>query len=520
MACAVTGCATDRQQFTNRPVVIEQMPVANALRVVGRTAESPRRSHDDVPVGLVSIEAEQGKSQPVADEPAGTAAAVAGSEFSHPTYRTGAVYSPAVPGENTLVLAAGVQPVSETADSWNVQDLQHLALQNNPAILQAVAAASRADGVHNQTGLPPNPSVGYFAEEIGNEGEAGLHGAFVSQMFVRGKKLAWNQQVVGHEVQMRRWNEKVQRQRVLTDVQLHYAAALAAQQRLELTRAFRMVAEQGVCISKQRVKAKFSGRADILQSEIQLSQIELAIWQTELQQQAVWQQLAAVVGLPDLPCRPLQGRLEPSEHITNPDDVLSQVLTDSPLLAMAQYRVSRAAASLQRQQVQQIPNLTARLGIGHDDATGDSFANLQFSVPVPAHNRNQGNIHAARAEYCEATQNVRRLKMQIRHDLAAVLRDYHSAQAAVEQYRDVIIPRAKETLTLMKQAQAGGEYDFLRVLTARRAFFDASINSVNASQRLAASDARITGLLLTGGLSDPVETPLSTGLRGQTLSQR
>ena len=491
-----------------------------ALRGVVGTPEPLRRLHGDVPFGLFSTEAESVQGQLITHESAGTAATVAGPECSRPAYIARAVDSSAAPGKDTMVLVADVQPVSEAGDSWSLEELQHLGLKNNPAILQAAAAASKADGVHSQTGLRPNPSVGYFAEEIGNEGDAGLHGAFVSQTFVRPNTLACTQQVIGHEVQMRRWNEMVQRQRVLTDVHRYFIAALAAQRRLELTRDFRTVAEQGVQISKQRVQAKFSGRADILQSEIQLSQIDLAIQQTELQQKAVWEQLAAVVGLPSLTCRTLQGRLEPSDCITNPDDVLSQVMTNSPLLAMAEYRVSRAAAILQCAQVQQIPNLTARMGMGHDDATGDSFANLQFSVPVPVHNRNQGNIDAARAEYCEAIQNVRRLKMQIRRELAAVLRDYHSAQAAVEQYRDVIIPRAKETLELMKQAQAGGEYGFLRVLTARRAFFDASISSVSASKKLAVAAARIAGFLLTDGLSQPFETPLSVGLRKQTLNQQ
>lgn len=419
-----------------------------------------------------------------------------------------------------VVMDESLLDADDKTETWTLQALQDLALRNNPAIKQAAAAASQADGVHNQTGLKPNPTVGYFAEEIGNEGAAGLQGAFVSQTFVRGDKLAWNEQVVGHEVQLRRWNEKAQRQRVLTDVRLQFINALAAQQRLELTRAFREVADQGVNISKQRVEAKFAGRADILQSEMQLSLVNLTIRQTETQLDAAWRQLAAVAGVPHLSRRHLQGELDTSEQSSDINQLLTNILSDSPLLAAAQYRVSRAKANLQRQRVQTVPNVTAQVGTGHDDATGDAFANVQLSIPIPAHNRNEGNIHAAWAEYCQATQNVRRLKMQIQHELAAQLQDYDSAAAAVQQYRDVIIPRADETLDLMKQAQAGGEYDFLRVLTARRAFFDANINYVNARQQLAAADARIDGLLLTGGLNAIANTPLSTGLRDQALNQQ
>jgi len=409
-------------------------------------------------------------------------------------------------------------PVAET--HWTLQSLQQLAIQNNPAIKQASAAASRADGIHNQTGLRPNPTAGLFAQEIGNEGEAGQLGGFVSQTFVRGNKLEWNEQVVGHEVQMRRWIAKTQRQKVLTDIELHFIATLAAQQRLDLTREFRKVAARGVELSDERVQARFAGRADLLQSEVQLSQVDLTIQQTEFEIEAAWSQLASIAGVPNLQLHRLDGNIDRRVEDRDLDTSIRQLLNDSPQISTAQYRVSRARANLQRQQSQKISNVTAQVGAGHDDATGDSYANLQLSVPVPVHNKNQGNVHAAWAEYCEATQNLRRLKMQLRHRLAAEQRTYLSAAAAVEQYQTVIIPKAKETLDLMKQARDGGEYDFLRVLTARRAYFDASISYVNALRDFAAADARINGMLLTGGLTGPSDTPLSTGLRGQALSQQ
>lgn len=505
LVCAVAGCATSSDVV--RRSAIEPQPAAVAVTeaadttseasgsAASQSAKTDRQQTQNPPLQLISLEA------PVDEEP--EADAVVRTVADTPN----SVSDSDLTGDSA-------------ASVWTLQQLQDLALSNNPALRQAAAAASQADGIHNQTGLKPNPTLGYFGEEIGNEGAGGLNGAFVSQTFVRGDKLEWNEQVVGHEVQMRRWTAKAQRQRVLTDVRLNFINALAAQQRLELTHAFREVAQQGVTISEQRVAGKFAGRADILQSEMQLSLVNLTIQQTEAQLEAAWQQLAAVSGMPHLTRQPLQGDLADIRGVEDPEMLLQQLISSSPQLAAAQYRVSRAKANLRRQQVQKIPNVTAQVGTGYDDATGDSFANVQLSVPVPAHNKNQGNVHAAWAEYCAATQNVRRLTMKIRHDLAAQIRDYKAAQAAVEQYRDVIIPRAEETLSLMKQAQEGGEYDFLRVLTARRAFFDANIRYVAAQQELASADAIIAGLLLSGGLNQPTTTPLSTGLRDQALNQQ
>ncbi len=301
--CLVPGCTAGKKQAAKRPIIVDrsvypdETPAADRADDVAKII-NPNQSVS--PMKLVSMEsflqADDGTIAPKADS------------LKPPSD---------VDSDNPEIV-------------WTLQELKDLALQNNPAVKQASAAASEADGVHNQTGLRPNPTVGYFADEIGDTGQAGLHGAFVSQMFVRGDKLAWNEQVVGHEVQMRRWNEKAQRQRVLTDVQIHYVTALAAQQRLQLTQAFRKVAEQGVKISEQRVEARFAGRADILQSEMQLSQIDLAIRQTELQLDAAWKQLVAVAGLPQLVRRPLQNNMELPTIKTNGNDALSELLSSSP----------------------------------------------------------------------------------------------------------------------------------------------------------------------------------------------
>ena len=70
----------------------------------------------------------------------------------------------------------------------------------------------------------------------------------------------------------------------------------------------------------------------------------------------------------------------------------------------------------------------------------------------------------------------------------------------------------------VQQAVDVGEFDFLRVLTARRAYFEANLKYVTALTDLAQANAQIEGLLLTGGLND-IESPgVSSGLRGAALT--
>ena len=127
-------------------------------------------------------------------------------------------------------------------------------------------------------------------------------------------------------------------------------------------------------------------------------------------------------------------------------------------------------------------------------------------------------MRAAQAEYCAATHNVQRIRQSIRRELARVMREYNVAEATVQQYERAILPKAEETLKLMKEARDAGEFDFLRVLTARRAYFDANLKYVAAMGRLAQANAKIDGLLLTGGLSNVVTYGAGDDLRGQALN--
>ena len=142
------------------------------------------------------------------------------------------------------------------------------------------AAATRAEAIQLQVGLKPNPRIGYFADEIGDNNAAGLQGAFISQTFVRGGKLAANRHVVAREVDGMMWQVEEQRFRVTTDVEVRFYRVLAAQRRLKLAREFREVAAKGLSVAKDRLQAGGT-RPDVLQSEIQLGEIDLLIQRAE-----------------------------------------------------------------------------------------------------------------------------------------------------------------------------------------------------------------------------------------------
>ncbi len=57
-------------------------------------------------------------------------------------------------------------PASEQK-TITLEELQQMALQNNPTFAQSAANIQAAEGRKKQSGLYPNPTVGYQGEQIG-----------------------------------------------------------------------------------------------------------------------------------------------------------------------------------------------------------------------------------------------------------------------------------------------------------------------------------------------------------------
>lgn len=418
----------------------------------------------------------------------------------------------ALPAE--LMLDSGELSLSEV---YTLDTLIGMALSSNPAISQAESAVAQAAGVYCQVGLKPNPSLGYFGQEMGNDGAAGQHGVFASQTIVRGDKLQWNRCVTSHDVSRLKWEAETQRRRVETDVRIRFYRALAAQQRLQRAEEFRKNAAKAVDVAQQRLDAKEGTKPDLLQSQLLVDQIDLSIRQSELEWQAAWAELAATIGQPSLLRGDLVGDFVHGE-LSDLAVLCEEVVAASPQLSAARARIDRARTNLQRQRNQAIPNLNVQLGVGVDTASDDTFANVQLGMPVMIHNRNQGNIAAAQSEYVAACQNLQRLSLRVKRDMAEVYRRYKSASVSIDQYENTMLPRAEESLALVEKARRAGEIDFLRVLTARQTLFDLQQALISAKGQLSQAEAEITGYVLTDALGTEVAFDGDDGLRGQALS--
>src|SRR5438132_7257425 len=337
----------------------------------------------------------------------------------------------------------GQTPPSEQK-TITLEELQQMALQNNPTFKQSAANIQAAEGRKKQSGLYPDPTVGYQGEQIrGGSFHGGEQGFFVQQDIVLGGKLRLNRKIFDQELKQAETEAEEQKVRVVTNVRMSYTQALAAQQTLELRHSLSKLADDAVETSHQLANVGQSDAPDVLESEVEAQQAQLAVTMAEQNQQRVWKALTAVVGSPRLPLMKLDGKLEDTPSV-NADELVEKIVNESPAVRIAELGVKRAEAALVRAKREPIPDLQIRGGLQQNgellsEPSGRSVGLQGFAdvgVRIPIFNRNQGNIATGKADAERAKREVERVKLVLRERAASIVQNYTFSQMAVERHKD------------------------------------------------------------------------------------
>jgi outer membrane protein, heavy metal efflux system len=165
------------------------------------------------------------------------------------------------------VLGRAQTAVSEQK-TMTLDELQQMALQKNPTFAQSDANIQAAEGRKKQSGLYPNPTIGYQGEQIrGGSFHGGEQGFFVQQDIVLSGKLGLNRTIFDQELKQAHTEADEQKVRVVTNVRMSYIQALAAQQTLELRQNLSKLADDAVETSHQLANVGQADAPDVLESE-------------------------------------------------------------------------------------------------------------------------------------------------------------------------------------------------------------------------------------------------------------
>jgi cobalt-zinc-cadmium efflux system outer membrane protein len=391
-----------------------------------------------------------------------------------------------------------------------LDDLEQMALSRNPTFSQVNADVRAAEGTKKQAGLYPNPTVGYYGDEIrGGSFRSGKEGAFINQTIVLGGKLGAARQTAEQQRLQAVTNVEAQHYRVLSSVRSLYYEVLAAQRLVQVRRQLLSLATDAVETSHQLGNVGQADRPDILQAEVEAEQAGLALASAKQSYQSLWQMLAAAAGNPDLPLSRLDGNLEDLPQLDQ-QEWLTKMLISSPQVKYAREDVDRATAALREAKKVPIPDLQIGANISQDNeplepltARTGIVGGAQVGVQLPIFNHNQGNVEKAKADLEQSQAEIQRVQFDLRRQVSTLFRDYATARITAERYRDSMLPRAQKAYELYRTNYQNMAAAYPQVLIAQRTLFQLQVDYIHALETVWINALQIQGYGLSDGLSAP-----------------
>lgn len=404
----------------------------------------------------------------------------------------------------------------------HLEELEKMALAKNPTLVQANAEIAAAKARQLQSGLYPNPKVGYAGDEIrGGSFGGGEQGFFVSQPVVTGGKLGLNRQIFGQDVRIAETESRKQELRVRNAIRIAYYRVLSAQERLDTKKDLARIAGETGKTAKQLRNTGQADESEILQAEVEQQKLEMDVMMQENTLRQEWRALAAVVGFPGLEMGTLAGYLDKNLPDLDEEKAIEVLLHESPSAAIAQASVDRAKAVLTRARREPVPDLELKAGLSQDNQFVDPATRhpvgligfAEVAVRLPIFNRNQGNVQAARNDIERAQAETKRVELKLRERSAVVLDLYRNSQIMVDQYRNQLLPRAQKAYELLLRKYGLMTASYPQVLKAQQTLFQLQDGYISALEGLWVNAITLQGLLLTDGLEPParpgeINTPI------------
>lgn len=420
-----------------------------------------------------------------------------------------------------VVILLLLATISFAQQPLTLAELEARALRMNPTLRQAGAAVEVAAGLRKQAGRYPNPVIGAEGEELtsaaGSRG--GEFGMFLEQRVVTGGKLSKAQAVFTEQRSQAEAAHEAQRRRVVNAVRGLYYQALAADRLVEVETELAKIAAEAVGISERLANVGQADRPDVLAADIEAQSAEMAVLRAQMERERVWAQLASAVGDLTLEPQPLEGDLTAFPDLEK-NAALARVLDQSPELKLARAAVGRADAEITREKAEVIPDIEARGGFRHNPAfalDGRPVGReglFEVGVALPIFNRNRGAIRAAKANLESSKAEVERVELSLRARLAVAYQQYAVSAALARRYQTRMLPRAKEAYDLYLASFSRMAAAYPQVLIAQRNYFRLQEDYVRTLSATWTSAIQIEGLLLSGGLDQPLAVGDDVGVRG------
>jgi len=346
-----------------------------------------------------------------------------------------------------------------------------LALAHNPDLEAGSARKEAAGGRAVQARAWPNPELEVFSQDMPvsrSRMSQAKHMAGFSQVIpYPGKKQADIEiGAAGAAAGTAAW--RLQRVELVRAVKIAYCQVQTAERCAAVADDLVKVAQAAAAAAGQRNAAGETTLQEQLRAEIQLAQTQAEPIEAARATAEARQELARLLGRPDLRASPLSGAPNESGDLALLRLTPAGWLAGHPAMVAARAQCDQATAALRRAGLEPLPDLKVGVAGGRDEAAEENLMELRFTLPLPLFDRNKGNQQAARAELREADASSLATEQRLITEWRAAAARYLAASKQVAAHRERILPKSAEALRLIQTGFEEGKFGIIDLLDIQR----------------------------------------------------
>ncbi|SAI60015.1 metal ion efflux outer membrane protein [Bordetella ansorpii] len=372
--------------------------------------------------------------------------------------------------------SAVLQPSASVTGVLTLQQALDRALEDSPLLSAARNEAKAADGLLEQAGLIPNPSLDVSVED--QKKATRTTTTMLSVPIELGGKRGARTEAARLARDVARLDADASRAEVRASVMAAFFDVAVAQENVRVAGISLDVARQAQRIATQRVESGKAAPIERTRADVEVSNARLAERAARIALEDSRRTLVLSWGestpgfekvdadLDSLPARPSL-------------DELRNSLNASPRMASSRTTVELSQAELEVERSKRFPDITLSAGVARDNEMGRNRGQVGVSIPLPLFDRNQGNVYAASMRAYKAQDVYRDMTARNTSELLQAASRYDLAVASAQEYRDAVLPGAAQAFDAARKGFEAGKMGYLEVLDAQRALSQGNVSYLN-----------------------------------------
>jgi len=377
-----------------------------------------------------------------------------------------------------LLLLAVTVASAQAPTRITLEEAVELARQHSHALKAARIQIQQNQAQETTAILRPNPTLSgdalyfplnasLFSSDFVNDAQQFDLG--FSWLWERGGKRHWRLQAAKDATAVTRFQVADSERGLVFNVAQQFVNALLAESNLALAQQNLDSFQQTMQIGDAQYKAGAISEGDRLKIKLQLLQFQTDVSAAEVAKVQALAALRQLIGYDGVPADfEVAGELEYKPLALNEDDIKALALRNRPDLLAAQSGVAAAQSQVGLAKANGKVDVTT--GVMYSHITGFSSMDMNFSLPLPLFDRNQGETARTRFAVTQADETRLAAADAVMSDVTSAWESYAVNRRVVELYAQGYLKAAQESRDISQYAHQRGAASLLDYLDAERSY--------------------------------------------------